>query len=127
MYIWLALLILLAFPTVEVLVMVLLAQKIGWWLLLWLIASAIAGLALIREGQFAVFGRIAAAMQQGKDPLRAMLGSGRLVLAGVLLVFPGVVSDALALLVLIWPQPRSKQPPAGSEIEVIEGDFRRED
>jgi UPF0716 protein FxsA len=125
MYIWLILLILLGFPTVEVLVMVLLAQKFGWWLLVWLIASAVAGLALIRQEQFAVFGRVMAAVQQGADPLQAMLTSGRLVLAGVLLMFPGVVSDAMALLVLLWPRRRMKPP--GRKLDIIEGQFRRDD
>lgn len=125
MYIWLILLILLGFPTAEVLVMVLLAQKIGWWLLVWLVASALLGLTLIREERFAVFGRVMTAAQQGADPLGAMLTSGRLMLAGVLLVFPGVISDALALLVLIWPRRRVK--PREHEIEIIEGQFRRED
>jgi len=125
MHIWLILLILLGFPTLEVLVMVLLAQNIGWWLLAWLIASAVAGLALIRQEQFAVFGRVMAAAQQGANPMRAMLISGRLILAGGLLVFPGVISDALALLVLLWPRGRAK--PRGRELDIIEGTFRRED
>lgn len=125
MYIWLVLLILLGFPTAEVLVMVLLAQKIGWWLPVWLAGSALLGLTLLREERFAFFGRAMAAAQQGEDPLQAMLTSGRLMLAGALLVFPGVISDALALLVLIWPRRRGKS--RGHEIEVIEGQFRRED
>ena len=125
MFPWLILLILLGFPTAEVLVMVLLAQKIGWWLLVWLVASGLIGLTLIRQEQFAVMGRIAAAAQGGGDPFRAMLSSGRLILAGMLLVFPGVISDALALLVLIWPRRRAK--PRGHEVEIIEGQFRRED
>jgi UPF0716 protein FxsA len=123
---WLILLILLGFPTLEVLVMVLLAQKLGWWLLAWLVASAVAGLTLIREEQFAVFGRVMAAAQRGGDPMRAMLTSGRLILAGLLLVFPGVISDALALLVLIWPRRRQRKQ-SSHEIEVIDGEFRRED
>jgi UPF0716 protein FxsA len=125
MYIWLVPLILLGFPTAEVLVMVLLAQKIGWWLLVWLVASAALGLTLLREERFAFFGRVVAAAQQGQDPLQAMLTSGRLMLAGMLLVFPGVISDALALLVLIWPRRRGKA--RGHEIEIIEGQFRREE
>ncbi len=125
MYIWLVLLILLVFPTAEVVVMVLLAQEIGWWLLVWLVGSALLGLTLLREERFAFFGRVMAAAQQGEDPLQAMLTSGRLMLAGALLVFPGVISDALALLVLIWPRRRGK--PRGHEIGIIEGQFRRED
>lgn len=125
MHIWLILLILLGFPTIEVLGMVLLAQKIGWWLLAWLVASAFLGITLIREEKFAILGRIMAAAQQGGDPLQAMLTSGRLMIAGMLLVFPGVISDGLALLVLIWPRRRAK--PRGRELDIIEGQFRRED
>ena len=125
MYIWLVLLILLGFPTAEVLVMVLLAQKIGWWLLAWLVGSAFLGITLIRQEQFAAMGRIMTAAQQGGDPMRAMLASGRMLIAGMLLVFPGVISDGLALLVLIWPRRRTK--PRGRELDIIEGQFRRED
>jgi UPF0716 protein FxsA len=125
MHIWLVLLILLGFPTVEVLVMVLLAQKIGWWLLAWLVGSAFLGITLIRQEQFAAMGRIMAAAQQGGDPMRAMLASGRMLIAGMLLVFPGVISDVLALLVLAWPRRQAK--PRGHEVEIIEGQFRRED
>lgn len=125
MYIWLILLILLGFPVAEVWVMVLLAQKIGWWLLVWLVGSTLLGITLLREERFAFFGRVMAAAQQGGDPLQAMLTSGRLMLAGMLLVFPGVISDALALLVLIWPRRRMK--PRGHDLEIIEGQFRRED
>lgn len=105
--------------------MVLLAQKIGWWLLAWLLASAFLGIALIRQEKFAVMGRIMAAAQQGGDPVQAMLTSGRLMIAGMLLVFPGVISDGLALLVLIWPRRRAQS--RGRELDVIEGQFRRED
>ncbi|MEO1766633.1 FxsA family protein [Thiobacter aerophilum] len=118
-------LILLGFPTIEVLVMVLVAQKLGWWLLVWLIISFVAGLMLLREEQFALAGRLAAALVEGRDPLQALVASGRVMLAGFLLAFPGLVSDLLALGVLLWPRGKSRAP--GQAREVIEGQFRRED
>jgi len=121
---WLFLAILLGFPILELWVAVLVAQKIGWWLLLWMIGSAILGVTLIREEQFAIFGRVMGAVQQGQDPFRAIFASGRMLLAGLLFIFPGVASDFLALLLLLWPRPRVQ---ASVDADVIEGEYRRED
>lgn len=121
---WLFLVILLGFPLLELWVAVLVAQKIGWWLLVWLIGSVILGATLIREQQFALLGHVMRAAQQGGDPFQAIFASGRILLAGLLFIFPGVVSDVLALLLLIWPRPKLPSTP---ESDVIEGEFRRED
>lgn len=121
---WLFLAILLGFPLLEFWVAVLVAQKIGWWLLVWLIGSAILGATLIREQQFALLGHVMRAAQQGGDPFQAIFASGRILLAGLLFIFPGVISDGLALLLLAWPRRRAPAPIAS---DVIEGEFRRED
>jgi UPF0716 protein FxsA len=121
---WLLLTILLGFPLLELWVAVLVAQKIGWWLLLWLIGSVVIGINLIRKQQFAMLGQVMRAVQQGQDPFQAIFASGRILLAGLLFIFPGVVSDGLALLLLIWPRRRAPVP---IDSDVIEGEFRRED
>ena len=121
---WLFLAILLGFPLLELWVAVLVAQKIGWWLLLWLIASVIIGINLIRKQQFALLGNVMRAMQQGQDPFQSIFASGRILLAGLLFIFPGVVSDGLALLLLAWPRPRVQ---SSVDSDVIEGEYRRED
>lgn len=121
---WLFLAILLGFPLLEFWVAVLVAQKIGWWLLVWLIGSVILGATLIREQQFALLGHVMRVAQQGGDPFQAIFASGRILLAGLLFIFPGVVSDGLALLLLIWPRP---QIPPTPESDIIEGEYRRED
>lgn len=121
---WLFFAILLGFPLLELWVAVLVAQKIGWWLLLWMIGSIIFGITLIREEQFAIFGRVMGAVQQGEDPFQAIFASGRMLLAGLLFIFPGVVSDALALLLLIWPRSRARPT---IDAEIIEGECRREE
>ena len=122
---WLFFAILLGFPLLELWVAVLLAQKIGWWLLLWFIATTLLGVTLIREERFAIVGRVMGALQQGQDPFQAIFTSGRLMLAGLLFILPGVVSDVIALLILIWP--RREPRPAGKPTDVIEGEYRRED
>lgn len=118
-------LILLGFPLLELWTAIVAARYVGWWLLLWFIGAAIAGVALIREERFAVLGRVLGAVQQGRDPFRAMLTSGRLMLAGLLLIVPGLITDAIALVLLLWPRPR--YPMRAANDEVIDGEFRREE
>ena len=120
--------ILLGFPLLDIASLFFAAHKIGWWLAAWLVAAAYGGFYLIREERFAVVGRIAHAMATGNDPFRAMLVSGRLVLAGMLLIFPGVLSDALALVLLLIPgQGAPNTTPAAANDSVIDGEFRREE
>ena len=122
---WLFFAILLGFPLLELGVAVLVAQKIGWWLLVWLIGAVFIGVTLIRGEQFAIFGRLMGAVQQGQNPFRAIFSAGRVMLAGFLFIFPGVITDLLALVLLLWPRSRQLQP--AQQTDVIEGEFRREE
>ena len=122
---WLFFAILLGFPLLELWVAVLVAQKIGWWLLAWLIGAVFIGVTLIRGEQIAIFGRLMGAVQQGQNPFRAIFTSGRVMLAGLLLIFPGLITDFLALVLLLWP--RSPQLRPVQQTDVIEGEFRREE
>ena len=99
----LVLLSVLLFPALEIYTMVQVAEVIGWWLLAWLIISAVIGWALIKEESFAIFGRLAETVQNGQSPFAALWESGRTILAGVLFIFPGIISDAIALVLLVWP------------------------
>ena len=129
----LVLLTVLLFPALEIYTMVQLADVIGWWLLVWLVFSAIFGWVLIKEESFAIFGRLAEAVQNGQSPFVALWESGRTILAGVLLIFPGVISDAIALVLLVWPSSsippdrRSQQDDNVIEGEVIVVDAERVD
>jgi UPF0716 protein FxsA len=97
------LLMVLLFPALEIYTMFQVADVIGWWLLVWLVFSAVFGWVLIREESMAVFGRLAVTVQNGQSPFSALWASGRTILAGGLLIFPGVISDAIALILLVWP------------------------
>ena len=97
------LLVVFGFPALEIYTMFRLAEVIGWWLLAWLIFSAVIGWVLIREESMAVFGRMAIAVQNRQSPFAALWDSGRTMLAGLLLIFPGVLSDILALFLLLLP------------------------
>lgn len=120
-------LILLSFPALEIFVMVQLADVIGWWLLPWLILSALAGWTLIQEEKMAIFGRLFSSLQSGQPPGFAMLASLRTLLAGVLLIFPGVVSDAIAVLLLLLPGARAARVPVAKDETIIEGEWQREE
>ncbi len=106
------LMIFVGFPALEIYATVTVADYIGWWTLLWLILSALAGWLLIKEESVAIFGRIMVAMQNGQTPFSALWDSGRTFLAGGLLIFPGVLSDVIALILLLLPN-RSEQPAQG--------------
>ena len=121
--------ILLGFPLLEAVVMVRLAESLGWWVLAWVVLAACAGAALIKEARFAMLARIGAGLAQGRFSIVALTDSARTVVEGLLLIFPGVISDLFALTILLLPSPRlanepvSRRSPNGGTL--IEGEFRR--
>ena len=120
--------ILLGFPLLEAVVLVRLAETLGWWMLAWVVLAACAGAALIKEARFALLAGLAAGVAQGRFAIAALTDSARTVLAGLLLIFPGVVSDLIALTLLLLPDPRMARE-AGARARphgtLIEGEFRR--
>ena len=122
--------ILLGFPVLEVVVMVRLAESMGWWVLAWVVLAACAGAALIKEARFALISRLAVGVAHGEFSISALTDSARTVIAGLLLIFPGVVSDLIALTLLLLPSHRTistgssaRRIPSGGSL--IEGEFRR--
>lgn len=99
---WIVLL-LLSFPVIEAIGIFWVADAIGGWVLLWLLLAAVVGVLLIRLERVAWGARLLFAVQSGSSPLRSLFASGRILLAGSLLVFPGLVSDAIALVLLLIP------------------------
>jgi UPF0716 protein FxsA len=93
-----------------------------------MVLAACAGAALIKEARFALLARLAAGVAQGRFSITALTDSARTVLAGLFLIFPGVISDVIALMLLLWPSPRvvseAVRRPAAHR-GFIEGEFRR--
>jgi UPF0716 protein FxsA len=120
--------ILLGFPLLEAVVLVRLSETLGWWVLAWMVLAACAGMALIKEARFALLARLAAGLAHGQFSIVALTDSARTVLAGLFLIYPGVVSDLIALTLLLLPGPRfvtetgARRDPRGT---IIEGEFRR--
>ena len=121
----LLLFILLAFPILELVLMFQLAERFGWGLLAYLTFTAICGWLLIQNERWMAFGRMADTLRTGQHPVRALLVSAKKMIAGILLILPGVLSDVLAVLILLIPAPRVQQP--AQDDGVIEGEWRRED
>ncbi|HMA30515.1 MAG TPA: FxsA family protein [Casimicrobiaceae bacterium] len=127
--------IVLGFPFVDFLLTLRLARWTGVPLWVWLAGSGIAGMWVLANERDQFRMRTLAAFRGDPSPLRGLLDSGRRVLAGLLLILPGVLSDVLALLLLslpinqrggFGPQPipagRSTYPRSG---DTVDGDYRR--
>jgi len=86
-------------------------------------------------------------VQSGANPIASLFATGRILLAGGLLVFPGFISDAIALVLLLIPgtwaghkhdplRPANDDMPppgagprwgdVGSASKTIDGEFKRE-
>src|SRR5215468_5261226 len=97
------LLIVLIFPVLDVLATIRFARWTGVRALVWIAASALAGMALLRHERVAFRARTLAALRGDRPLLRGQLDSGRKILAALLLILPGIISDLLALLLLLLP------------------------
>ena len=119
--------ILLGFPLLEAVVLVRLADTLGWWVLAWCVLAACAGAALIKEARFAMVARLAAGLEHGQFNILALTDIARTVIAGLLLIFPGVVSDLIAITLLLLPRSEAVQHAARPRQAgaVIDGEFRR--
>ncbi len=108
--------------------------------LLYVLATLIIGIAVIRRQGVGMMDRLRAS-QDGSIPGPELLVDDMAIgLAGLLLVFPGMISDVAAVIVMIgplrrriasWFTPKAPQPYAAEQDQTgnttIEGEFRRID
>jgi UPF0716 protein FxsA len=69
--------------------------------LLWVIGAMVAGLALLRHTGLQAVGRLRAALAEGREPGHSIIDAACFAAAGILLILPGFVSDALALILML--------------------------
>ena len=99
-----ALLVFVALPLAEIVLLVKAGETIGFWpTIALLVAAAVLGLAVIRARGATMVGRVFGAMGDGRLPFEPMLDSYAVIVAGLLLIMPGFLSDAIGLLLLIPP------------------------
>jgi len=133
-------------PLIEVAVFVQVGGKIGaFWTLALTLGTAVLGAFLVRTQGLRTFQAAKLQLAQGETPAMAVVEGIMLLLAGVMLMVPGFLTDALGAFILV---PMFRQSLASSVLEkvfiaraqsgafkqnppnnseTIEGSFRRED
>ena len=93
---------LLVVPVVEIAVFVGVGGEIGLWpTLAVVVATAIAGAALLRHQGLATLARARAALARNEMPLKEVIDGAFLLAAGLLLLTPGFVTDGLGFLFFV--------------------------
>jgi UPF0716 protein FxsA len=109
---WL-LLALLTLPLAELVVFIVVASYIGFaWAVLLVLAGSLAGAQVLRHAGGNHIARVRVALDQGS--FTAMQADGRggaILLAGILLLIPGFITDAVGLAVLASTFLRHQPPP----------------
>ncbi len=130
-------------PLAEILGLVLVADAIGiGWTVLALVAAGVLGIVVIRVLGAASLVELQGALARREPPTGALVRGACVLLAGMLLIVPGFLSDVVALLLLIPPLrtallgtlwrrwPRGGGPGGGPHgggsggPVIIEGDYR---
>jgi UPF0716 protein FxsA len=94
------------FALLELAVLIEIGDRIGTFAtLLLVLAGVVAGAVLVKRGGLGALRRAQEILGRGEAPVGALFDVACVVLAGLLLIFPGVVSDVLAL-PLVFPQTR---------------------
>lgn len=95
---------LMVLPLLEIALLVKFGQAVGVWLTIAeVIASAVVGLGILQRQGLTMFVRTQEAVMRGEPPVGAMLDGGIMVVAGTLLIMPGLITDTIGLLLLIPP------------------------
>ena len=131
----LVLAIVMSFPLLDLVVTARFARWTGVPMWMWLAGSAIGGLWVLTHERHQFRARTLAAFRGDQSLLRGLLDSGRRVLAGMLLLVPGILTDAIALILLALPinqrgefdpQPvTAGRDPYRRERRTLDGDYRR--
>lgn len=99
---------LITLPVLELAVLIKTGQKFGLLsTVLLLVGAALAGGAIISRQSFTVVNKTLEALSEGRPPVAGVIDGLFLMLAGFLLVIPGLISDGLAFLLLIPPLRRA--------------------
>lgn len=92
----------LAFPILEIGLLIRTGQILGFWkLALLVIATAVLGSVVIKRTGFAVISKARQELDSGGRGFNPLLDGLLQVTAGLLLIFPGLISDVLGLILLI--------------------------
>lgn len=91
-------------PLVELLVWIKVGSMIGLgWSIVIIVGTAIIGSQLVRRQGLDVYRRVQEQQRRGEVPAMAMLEGLALLLAGLFLILPGLITGAIGFLLLIPP------------------------
>ncbi|RWL21450.1 MULTISPECIES: FxsA family protein [Mesorhizobium] len=94
----------LALPLLEIAGFVVVGRQVGALATVGLVlASSIAGALLLRYQGFGVMTRVRAEMDAGRDPSRQLAHGAMIVLAAILLIIPGFITDIFGILLFLPP------------------------
>ncbi len=95
---------LLIIPVVEISVFIAIGDRIGvFYTVMMILITAVMGSILLRIEGFRVLGKIQRAMAAGQIPTRELTSGVMILIAGVLLLTPGFVTDAIGFLLFLPP------------------------
>ncbi|RLP23753.1 FxsA family protein [Mesorhizobium sp. YM1C-6-2] len=95
---------LLALPFLEIAGFVVVGQQIGlFYTLALVVAAGVLGAVLLRVQGFGVMTRVRRELDAGGDPSRELAHGAMILLAGVLLLIPGFITDIVGLLLFLPP------------------------
>jgi UPF0716 protein FxsA len=134
------LLLLIGIPVIELYVLIEVGSGIGAFPTVWLVVfTAALGIWLVRRQGLSVLARVRASVERDEPPALELAEGALLLLAGLALLIPGFVTDAVGFLLLVPPLRRHLvltwvsraqahgRGPRPDGPRVIEGDWRRED
>lgn len=98
------LIILFGLPLLEIATFVVVGSQIGvLWTIALVVLASIAGTILLRIQGFGVMTRIRRELDAGRNPGRDLAHGAMILLAGILLLIPGFLTDVVGLLLFIPP------------------------
>ncbi len=104
-------------PLFEVMVFIQVGGHIGaLWTILLTLATAVSGMYLVKTQGIRTFYAAKTQLSQGETPAMAVVEGILLLLAGVMLVIPGFISDVMGGLILL---PFVRQAVAGAVLEKV--------
>ena len=130
---FLLLAIVLAFPLLDLYATVRFAHWTGVPAWVWLSMSVVTGFVLLQSERHTFRAKLMAAMHGEQSMLRGLLDSGRKLVAALLFLLPGIVSDVFALMLLALPLnvgretgPLAAGAGRSTRRDTLDGEFRRD-
>lgn len=133
--IWLLILV----PFIEIWGYFKLGSLYGWWYFLYIVVVGVLGWRMIKEEKSQLLFRMMNSFQSAGSPFQMIMGTAKNMIAGGLFLFPGIVTDFIAIILLVMPSVKNSNDNLFQEMQnrfnqkkqkddsVIEGEFKKED